>query len=68
MKDANQIDLSYASAVTSTLNAWDIAQSELDQLLNQRIDELRAPRLLSLILIGALGALGLLVALLTYGT
>jgi signal transduction histidine kinase len=62
----NQIDLSYASAVTSTLNAWDVAQSELDQLLNQRIDELRARRLLSLILIGTLGALGLLVALLTY--
>src|SRR6185436_17025242 len=62
----NQIDLSYASAVTSTLNAWDVAQSELDQLLNQRIDELRARRLLSLLLIGALGALGLLVALLTY--
>ena len=62
----NQIDLSYASAVTSALNAWDVAQSELDQLLSQRIDELRARRLLSLILIGSLGALGLLVALLTY--
>lgn len=66
VRGANQIDLSYASAVTSALNAWDVVQSELDQLLNQRIDELRARRLLSLILIGTLGALGLLVALLTY--
>jgi hypothetical protein len=52
----NQIDVSYASAVTGALNAWDVAQSELDQLLNQRIDELRARRLLSLLLIGSLGA------------
>ena len=66
VRDTNQIDLSYASAVTSALNTWDVAQSELDQLLSQRIDELRARRLLSLILIGTLGAIGLLVALLTY--
>jgi signal transduction histidine kinase len=65
-RDTNQIDLSYASAVTSALNTWDVAQSELDQLLSQRIDELRARRVLSLILIGTLGAIGLLVAFMTY--
>jgi signal transduction histidine kinase len=66
MGNASQIDPSYASAVTSALNVWDVAQSELDRLLIQRIDELRDRRLLSLILIGTLGALGLLVAVLTY--
>lgn len=63
---ASQIDLSYANAVTGALNAWTVTQSELDQLLIHRVDELRSRRLVSLILIGALGALGLLVAFLTY--
>jgi len=64
--DVSQIDPSYASAVTSALNVWNVAQSELDQLLIQRIDELHDRRLLNLILIGTLGALGLLVAFFTY--
>ncbi|HUL87663.1 MAG TPA: HAMP domain-containing sensor histidine kinase [Pseudolabrys sp.] len=64
--DISQIDSSYAIAVTGALNVWNVAQSELDQLLIQRIDELRYRRILNLILIGTLGALGLLVAFFTY--
>jgi signal transduction histidine kinase len=56
----------YAAAVTSALDAWEATQKRLDQLLMQRIDTLRRQRLLSLILIGSLGLLGLLVAFLTY--
>ena len=59
-------DASYAGAVNSALDAWDIAQKQLDQLLLERIDDLSRQRLISLIVIGALGMLGLLVALLTY--
>jgi signal transduction histidine kinase len=59
-------DASYAGAVNSALGAWDIAQKQLDQLLLERIDHLNRQRLISLIVIGALGMLGLLVAFLTY--
>ena len=59
-------DASYAGAVNGALDAWDIAQKQLDQLLLERIDDLNRQRLISLIVIGALGMLGLLVALLTY--
>ena len=59
-------DASYAGAVNGALGAWDIAQKQLDQLLLERIDDLNRQRLISLIVIGALGMLGLLVALLTY--
>jgi signal transduction histidine kinase len=59
-------DASYAGAVNGALDAWDIAQKQLDQLLLERIDHLNRQRLISLIVIGALGMLGLLVALLTY--
>ena len=59
-------DASYAGAVNGGLGAWDIAQKQLDQLLLERIDDLNRQRLISLIVIGALGMLGLLVALLTY--
>lgn len=56
----------YAAAVNGGLDAWEITQKHLDQLLMQRIDNLRRQRLLSLLLIGGLGLLGLLVAFLTY--
>jgi signal transduction histidine kinase len=56
----------YAAAVDGALNAWETTQQRLDQLLMQRIDNLRRQRLLSLLLIGGLGLLGLLVAFLTY--
>ena len=56
----------YASAVNGALDAWEATQKRLDQLLMQRIDTLRRQRLISLLLIGSLGLLGLLVAFLTY--
>jgi signal transduction histidine kinase len=59
-------DSSYAGVVNSTLDAWEITQKQLEQSLIQRIDDLHHRRLLSLMLIGALGTLGLLVAFLTY--
>jgi HAMP domain-containing protein len=64
--DNTKPDASYAGAVNGALNAWDIAQKQLNQLLLNRIDDLNRQRLISLIVIGALGMLGLLVALLTY--
>ena len=65
-ESARQPELSYASAVNSALDAWDITQKQLDQLLTQRIEDLGRQRLVSCLLIGALGTLGLLVAFLTY--
>src|SRR5262252_160995 len=56
----------YAAAVNGALDAWEATQERLDQLLMQRIDTLRRQRLISLLLIGSLGLLGLLVAFLTY--
>jgi HAMP domain-containing protein len=65
-ESARRPDLSYAGVVNITLDAWEITQKQLEQLLIQRIDDLHRHRLLSLVLIGALGMLGLLVAFLTY--
>ena len=64
--DAGTTRRTYAAAVTSALDAWEATQKRLDQLLTQRIDTLRRQRLISLLLIGSLGLLGLLVAFLTY--
>jgi signal transduction histidine kinase len=65
-ENATQPDTSYAGAVGAALAAWDIAQKQLELLLNERIDDLSRQRLISLIVIGALGLLALLTALLTY--
>ena len=59
-------DAEYASAVRSALDAWKTTQQQLDQLLIQRIDDLQRQRLLSLVVIGTLGMVGLFVAFLTY--
>lgn len=58
--------LPYTAAVNSAIDAWETTQKQLNQLLMQRVDNLRRQRLLSLMLIGGLGMLGLLVAFLTY--
>jgi signal transduction histidine kinase len=63
---AETADVSYAGAVNGALDAWDVAQKQLEQLLGERIDHLRRQRLISLIVIGSLGILGLVIALLTY--
>jgi signal transduction histidine kinase len=61
-----QLPSSYGDAVKSALETWHTTQKHLEQLLMQRIDGLHYRRLLSLVLIGILGTLGVLVALLTY--
>jgi len=65
-ENATRTDALYAGAVSAALAAWDIAQKQLELLLNDRIDNLSRQRLISLIVIGALGVLALLTALLTY--
>ncbi len=54
------------SAVASSIDAWTVAQSELDRLLNRRIDGLFGGMEYSLILTGVLAALSIFVAMLTY--
>lgn len=59
-------DPSYANAVSSAVAAWRTAQGELDRLLEARIADLDARLHGSIALIGALTALSLLIAFLTY--
>ena len=56
----------YRSVVERTIRAWSAAQSELDRLLQQRIDGLMAKMGFSLGLIGALLALTIVVAVMTH--
>jgi signal transduction histidine kinase len=60
------LDRIYASAAGNVLDAWRISQSELDRLLQERIDRLLARMRGSLALTGTLGALSILVAYLTH--
>jgi C4-dicarboxylate-specific signal transduction histidine kinase len=63
---SDTLDHSFASAAVSATTAWTALQKELDRLLQQRIDGLLAKLYGGLGLIGALGALSILVAYLTY--
>src|SRR5262249_57557479 len=65
-ENPRQAGLPYADTVKSVLEGWETRQQQLDQLLIQRIDNLQRQRLLSLVVIGTLGMLGLFVAFLTY--
>ena len=65
-ENVRRADPEYVDAVDSALDAWEITQKQLEQSLVNRIDGLHRQRLLSMLLIGALGTLGLLVAFLTY--
>jgi signal transduction histidine kinase len=56
----------YGSAVESTIGAWAAAQSELDGLLQKRIDGLVKMMRLSLALTGALAALSIIIAVMTH--
>jgi PAS domain S-box-containing protein len=69
--DARQIDLGslgplYAAAVESSLAVWLLVQGELDRLLTERVAELNARMLQTLVLTGALGILSIAIALMTY--
>lgn len=64
--DPDNLDRSFAGAAVSATTAWTAVQSELDRLLQQRIDGLRARLHAGLGLTSVLGLLSLLVAYLTY--
>lgn len=64
--DAAVLDRVYAGVVESATKAWTGAQAELDRLLRQRIEALTNGLRRSLILIGGLGALSILVAIMTH--
>jgi signal transduction histidine kinase len=59
-------DRLYGSVVESTMRAWAAAQSELDGLLQKRIDGLVKMMRLSLALTGALAALSIVIAVMTH--
>jgi signal transduction histidine kinase len=58
--------LQYAAAMAATVRAWESAQSKLDELLEKRIAGLTNRMYLNLAIIGALAALSIVVAILTY--
>ena len=63
---AQSLDRTYASAAGNVLDTWRISQSELDRLLQERIDRLLTRMRGSLALTGTLGALSIIVAYLTH--
>jgi signal transduction histidine kinase len=64
--DASAFASSYAGVVGKAIDAWSTAQTELDRLLRQRISGLRGKLFYSLMLIGVLGSLSILVAVMTH--
>lgn len=64
--NASTVKFSYQRAVGSSIAAWAAAQSELDRLLNLRIDGLFSRMRFSLLLTGALATLSIFIAFLTY--
>ncbi len=64
--ELGSMDRTYADAVRRTIDAWAVAQSELDRLLKQRIGNLMVRMNGGLALIGALAFLCILFAAMTY--
>jgi signal transduction histidine kinase len=64
--DPAALERDYAGAVGSAIHAWEVAQTELDRLLRKRIDGLRKRLFGSLMIIGALGGLSIIVAIMTH--
>jgi signal transduction histidine kinase len=56
----------YASAVGAAINAWSVAQAQLDRLLRLRIDSLKGRLFRSLAIIGLLGGLSIVIAIMTH--
>jgi signal transduction histidine kinase len=56
----------YEAVVNSAIGAWAVAQSQLDRLLQSRINKLRTRMDLSLALTGVLLGLSIIVAIMTY--
>ena len=64
--DPPSLERAFSSAVGSTIKDWAIAQTDLNRLLHQRIDDLEWKLRLSLTLIGVLVGLSVLLAIMTY--
>lgn len=65
-RDATPIERYHAGTVESAMQAWALAQSELDRLLLRRIDRLLGRMHLGLALIGAFAGLSIFIAVLTH--
>jgi signal transduction histidine kinase len=65
-RDATPIGLYHAGTVRSAMQAWALAQSELDRLLLRRIDRLLGRMHLGLALIGSFAGLSIFIAALTH--
>jgi signal transduction histidine kinase len=64
--DTASLERAFSSTLVSTIKDWTVAQTDLDRLLQERIDNLIGKLRLSLILIGALASLSILLAILTH--
>jgi signal transduction histidine kinase len=64
--DAPSPDPVFANAVQSAIDAWTVSHSELDRLLQQRIDTLLGKLRLSLMFIGLATCLSIFIAFMTY--
>jgi signal transduction histidine kinase len=64
--DPQSPDAAFANAVQSAIEAWTVAQAELDRLLQLRIDTFVGRLRLSLGLTGVAACLGILIAFMTY--
>ena len=64
--DIAALDHAAASAVESATKAWRVTEAALNRLLSQRIDRLTGGLRRSLLLIGALGGLSIIVAVMTH--
>jgi signal transduction histidine kinase len=64
--DPRSTDTAYTNAVQSAIDAWTVAHSELDRLLQLRIDTLLGKLRVSLLLTGVAACLGILIAFLTH--
>jgi signal transduction histidine kinase len=64
--DSRSLDQLYDHAVGSAMKAWAVSQAGLDRLLQQRIDDLNGRLVRSLLVIGVLGGLSIILAVMTH--
>jgi signal transduction histidine kinase len=64
--DQLALERDYAAAVETTVNAWSVAQTQLDRLLRLRINNLRGRLFRSLMIVGALSGLSIIIAIMTH--
>ena len=64
--DTASLDRAFSSTLVSTIKDWTVAQTALDRLLQERMDNLIGKLRLSLILIGVIASLSILLAILTH--